>query len=75
MLLNTQEKTEIQHKLSTATSDHNRRQLQQQLHIIEEKISRNVSEIQRCEGLIQDWERMIAEIRGGAEERQRKEGE
>ena len=75
MLLNTQEKTKIQHELSAATSDHHRRQLQQQLHRIEEKISEYVRAIQTCEGWIQGWEGRIAETRGGAEERQRKEGE
>ena len=75
MLLNTQEKTKIQHKLSAATSDHHRRQLQEQLHRIEEKISGSVSEIQNCEEWIQRWEREIAEIQGEAEERQRKKGE
>ena len=74
MYLNTQQKTKIQHELSATTSDHHRR-LRRQLHRIEEKISGSVSNIQFCEGLIQYWEGMIAETRGGAEERQRKEGE
>ena len=73
--MNTQEKTKIQHELSAATSDHLRRQLQEQLHRIEEKISENVRRIQDCEKSIQYWEGIIAERRGEAEERQRKEGE
>ena len=75
MLLNTQEKTKIQHELSATTSNHHRRQLQEQLHRIEEEISGNISSILNCESNIQFWEMEIAEIRGGAEERQRKEGE
>ena len=61
--------------LSAATSDDYRRQLQEQLIGIEKEIKENVSEIQYQEGGIQYGEREIARIRGGAEERQRKEGE
>ena len=74
-LFTTQERTEIQHKLSTSTSDHHRRQLEQQLTDVEERVRENAEEVQRCKELIQVCERTIAVIRGGAEEKQRKEGE
>ena len=70
-----QERTELQHKLSTSTSDHHRRQLDTQLTDVEERIRENASEVQLYKRLVQDYERAIARIRGGAEERQRKEGE
>ena len=69
-----QKKAEIQHELS-ATSDHQRRQLEQELSTIEWKISDSVQRVQNCEENIQILEWEIAETRGGAEERQRKEGE
>ena len=74
-LLTNQERTELQHKLSTSTSDHDRRQLEQQLTDVEERIRENAEKVQQCKELIQEYESEIAEIRGGAEERQRKEGE
>ena len=70
-----QERTEIQHKLSTSTSDRHRRELEQQLTDVEKRIRKRAEEVQRYKELIQYDEREIAEIRGGAEERQRKEGE
>ena len=74
-LFTNQERNEIQHKLSTSTSDRHRRELENQLTDVEERIRENAEEVQRCKEFIQDYEREIAEIRGGAEERQRKEGE
>ena len=74
-LFTNQERTEIQHKLSTSTSDHHRRELEKQLTDVEERIRENAEEVHRWKEWIHDNERTIAEIRGGAEERQRKEGE
>ena len=74
-LFTNQERTEIQHKLSTSTSDRHRRELEEQLTDVEKRVHEKAEEVQRCERLIQNDERAIAEIRGGAEERQRKEGE
>ena len=74
-LFTNQERTEIQHKLSTSTSDHHKRQLEKQLTDVEIRIHENAREVQQCKQFIQYNERGIAEIRGGAEERQRKEGE
>ena len=70
-----QERTEIQHKLSTSTSDRHRRELEQQLTDVGVRIRESAKEVQECKEMIQVNERVIAKIRGGAEERQRKEGE
>ena len=70
-----QEKSQLDKQLSGDISDHHRRQLVDELERVEEKISACVSEIQFDEGRIQDFESEIAKTRGGAEERQRKEGE
>ena len=74
-LFTNQERTEIQHKLSTSTSDRHRRELEWQLTGVEERIRVSAREVQQSKELIQDDERSLARIRGGAEERQRKEGE
>ena len=74
-LFTNQERTELQHKLSTSTSDHHRRQLEQQLTHVEEKIRISAKEVQYYKEWIQNYGRWIAETQGGAEERQRKEGE
>ena len=74
-LFTNQERTEIQHKLSTSTSDRHRRELEQQLTDVEKRVREIAEEVQQYKELIQDDEWAIAEIRGGAEERQRKEGE
>ena len=70
-----QERTELQHKLSTFTSDHHRRQLEEQLTRVEERICENARIEQTYEWFILINERAIANIQGGAEERQRNEGE
>ena len=49
--------------------------MQGELEEVEEKIKKRVSEIQSCESVIHNREKLIAEIRGEGEERQRKEGE
>ena len=74
-LFTNQERTELQHKLSTSTSDRHRRELEQQLTDVEKRIRESAKEVQRYKEWIQEGEREIAEIRGGAEERLRKEGE
>ena len=74
-LFTNQERTELQHKLSTSTSDRHRRELEQQLTDVEERIRESAGKVQRCKEVIQFNERRIAEMRGRAEERQRKEGE
>ena len=73
--LTKQEKAGLQHELSIVTSDHHRRQLEGQLTAVEKRISESVYYIQGCEELIQNYKTQIARKRGGAEERQRKEGE
>ena len=71
----TQEKTGLEFKLSIATNDLFRRQLKEQLLVVEKKISDSFSRVQAYERLIQGNKKGIAETRGGAEERQRKKGE
>ena len=56
-------------------SDNHKRQLEDELKRVEGEISQCVSAIQRDEEWIQHWESEIVETRGGAKERQRKEGE
>ncbi len=66
-----QRKAALQQSLSGDITDQDRRELGN----VEEKIKHCVSEIQYWERGIHDGETTIARIRGGAEERQRKEGE
>ncbi len=70
-----QRRAALQQRLSGDITDQDRRQLQGELEEVEEKIKFCVSEIQKYERLIHVNEKWIAKIRGGAEERQRKEGE
>ena len=70
-----QEKAGLQHELLITASGHHRRQLKEQLHEVEERINKSVSDIKQCEVWIEHDEAWIARIRGRAEERQRKEGE
>ena len=64
-----QEKSQLK---QATISDQDRKRLQDEL---EGKITQCVSDIQYCESRIQTNDRVIANIRRGAEERQRKEGE
>ena len=70
-----QRRAALQQRLSGDITDQDRRQLQGELEEVEGKIKKCVSGIQVHERLIHDNENTIARIRGGAEERQRKEGE
>ena len=70
-----QRRAALQQRLSGDITDQDRRQLQGELEEVEGKIKKCVSEIQMYERFIHDIENRIAEIRGVAQERQRKEGE
>ncbi len=70
-----QRRAALQQRLSGDITDQDRRQLQGELEEVEGKIKKCVSWIQKWEWGIHDYENRIARIRGGAEERQRKEGE
>ncbi len=70
-----QRRAALQQRLSGDITDQDRRQLQGELEVVEENIKKCVSLIQECEGWIHRNENNIAKTRGGAEERQRNEGE
>ncbi len=72
-----QRKAALKQRLSDDITDQDRRQLQGELEEVEEKIKECVSRIQWYiyEERIHAWQNVIAETRGGAEKRQRKEGE
>ena len=70
-----QRRAALQQRLSGDITDQDRRQLQGELEEVEGKIKQCVSGIQASERDIHRYENAIAEIRGEAEERQRKEGE
>ncbi len=70
-----QRRAALQQRLSGDITDQDRRQLQGELKEVEGKIKNCVSEIKWREGAIHRNENLIAETRGGAEERERKEGE
>ncbi len=70
-----QRRAALQQRLSGDITDQDRRQLQGELEEVEEKIKNCVSPIQSWESAIHLYENYIAETRGRAEERQRKEGE
>ena len=70
-----QRRAALQQRLSGDITDQDRRLLQGELEEVEGKIKKCVSEIQWCERRIHNSEKGIAEIRGEAVERLRKEGE
>ncbi len=69
-----QRRAALQQRLSGDIIDQDRRQLQGELEEVEGEIKDCVSDIQEWEEFIHDRENEIAEIRGEAEERRRKEG-